>query len=457
MAAAWLLVIPSSSASGNRDHMNDICQSRIAAPPVGSGLLLDAAVVDCLPMAAYLCDASGRIVCFNERARLLWGRKPELHHEQYCGALKRYHHGRLISPNQAPSALTLGEGVCFKGEAILIERPDGTQVPTLFHSSPVRDSWGEVRGALVCLEETRKTGSSPLEQPIPEVSHKPTFSQQLPVDSQDCAARKATEAEIRLNEERYRAATMADSHAFWRFAEHGMNEAARDWWAQRTHQTVEEMAGFGWLNAVHPEDKAALDARWRRSLETKEAYNARFRVCCKDGTIRRIAARGVPLHRTDGTLLEWVGTLTDVTREEEMVEALRASEAKLQSIVNNAASFIFVKNLAGRYILANPSLIALQQWSGPEAVLGRTDYDLHPGKRQTSLWRMTSRCSRVDNPPSLRRVCLRFWGFERFWCKGFPFAMLPGKSWGCAALRLKSPSKSGWRTPSAGMKNAIVR
>src|SRR3954452_25613623 len=99
--------------------MNDICQSRVSAPPGRPGLLLDASVVDCLSVAAYLCDASGRIVCFNERARLLWGRKPHVQSDRYCGAFMRSYRGSPIPANEAPSARTLAEGIALKGELVL--------------------------------------------------------------------------------------------------------------------------------------------------------------------------------------------------------------------------------------------------------------------------------------------------------------------------------------------------
>jgi hypothetical protein len=54
--------------------------------------LLDAPpdFIELLPLAAYSCDASGRVLWFNRRAVALWGREPRLGDdtELFCGSYK---------------------------------------------------------------------------------------------------------------------------------------------------------------------------------------------------------------------------------------------------------------------------------------------------------------------------------------------------------------------------------
>jgi PAS domain-containing protein len=55
-------------------------------------LAVDAAFLEAIPAAIYLCSADGVIARFNRRAAAVWGRAPEIgrRDQRFCGALKRY-------------------------------------------------------------------------------------------------------------------------------------------------------------------------------------------------------------------------------------------------------------------------------------------------------------------------------------------------------------------------------
>jgi len=42
------------------------------------------------PLACYTTDAAGRITFFNETAAAMWGRRPRLNSEQWCGSWRMY-------------------------------------------------------------------------------------------------------------------------------------------------------------------------------------------------------------------------------------------------------------------------------------------------------------------------------------------------------------------------------
>ena len=47
-------------------------------------------LVDALPAAIYITDASGRIIFYNEAAATMWGCRPELGKSEFCGSWKLY-------------------------------------------------------------------------------------------------------------------------------------------------------------------------------------------------------------------------------------------------------------------------------------------------------------------------------------------------------------------------------
>jgi two-component system, cell cycle sensor histidine kinase and response regulator CckA len=97
-------------------------------------------------------------------------------------------------------------------------------------------------------------------------------------------------------------------------------------WERYTGQKREEYAGWGWVTAVHPDDRESMVAAWRRAVEQQETYHGEYRLRRKDGQYRRVAARGVPVVDPTGTLVEWVGTCTDIEDERRAAEHLRQSQ-----------------------------------------------------------------------------------------------------------------------------------
>ena len=80
-------------------------------------------IVQNLPAAIYTCDLQGRITYFNEAAVELWGRRPVLGQDLWCGSWKIYDtNGIPMSLDQCPMAVTLREGHAVKGSEIIVER-----------------------------------------------------------------------------------------------------------------------------------------------------------------------------------------------------------------------------------------------------------------------------------------------------------------------------------------------
>ena len=104
-----------------------------------------------LPVGVYTTDAAGRITFFNETAAAMWGRRPELNSEKWCGSWRMYWpDGTELPHDECPMAIAMQEQRTSNGtghEAV-VERPDGTRVPFMAFPSILRDSMGNVIGAV---------------------------------------------------------------------------------------------------------------------------------------------------------------------------------------------------------------------------------------------------------------------------------------------------------------------
>jgi PAS domain S-box-containing protein len=109
------------------------------------------ALLHALPVGVYTTDAAGRITFFNETAAAMWGRRPRLNSERWCGSWRMYWpDGTELPHDECPMAVAIKERQKLNGggQEAVVERPDGTRVPFMAFPSILRDSTGKVVGAV---------------------------------------------------------------------------------------------------------------------------------------------------------------------------------------------------------------------------------------------------------------------------------------------------------------------
>jgi len=128
-----------------------------------------------LPAAVYTTDASGRITFYNEAAASLWGCRPKLDSDQWCGSWRLYWpDGSPLPHDLCPMAIALKESRAINGQEAVAERPDGTLVPFIAYPSPLRDASGAIVGAVNMLVDIseRKRKEEHIELLAREVDHR---------------------------------------------------------------------------------------------------------------------------------------------------------------------------------------------------------------------------------------------------------------------------------------------
>jgi PAS domain S-box-containing protein len=109
-------------------------------------------VLDGLPAAVYITDAAGLLTYYNEAAAALWGYRPPLGFNHWCGSWKLYRpDGRALPHDQSPMAIALREKRPVRGMEALAERPDGIRVPFIPYPTPFYDAAGDLLGAVNML------------------------------------------------------------------------------------------------------------------------------------------------------------------------------------------------------------------------------------------------------------------------------------------------------------------
>jgi len=73
------------------------------------------------------------------------------------------------------------------------------------------------------------------------------------------------------------------------------------------------MAGYGWLDAIHPDDRERTREAWRTAVLHQGVYDTDYRIRCADGIHRWFNARGAPVLDRGGSIREWVGVCLPIT------------------------------------------------------------------------------------------------------------------------------------------------
>jgi two-component system CheB/CheR fusion protein len=123
-----------------------------AVQPLPTADIVFRKVLDALPTAVYVTDVNGVITYFNEAAATLWGHRPEIGSDAWCGSWKLYWpDGRALPHDQCPMAIALKERRPVYGLTAIAERPDGSRVPFAAHPTPLYDASGAFIGAVNML------------------------------------------------------------------------------------------------------------------------------------------------------------------------------------------------------------------------------------------------------------------------------------------------------------------
>jgi PAS domain S-box-containing protein len=164
----------------------------------------------------------------------------------------------------------------------------------------------------------------------------PKGSPAAPADAKTILEREAAlEQALRENEERYRALAMATDQIVWRADAAGNNVWSSENW-KRVGGTEGDALGAGWLNFIHPEDRARVAQSWQECVRAGREHHSEFRMRMRDGSYRYFEARGVPVRRPDGIVREWIGASVDITDRKRVEQELRAS-ARRRSMALSAA------------------------------------------------------------------------------------------------------------------------
>ena len=180
-----------------------------------------------------------------------------------------------------------------------------------------------------------------------------TLIEEVAARTWEAAERAQAETELRTSEARQRALVEGIPQLVWRAGDGGAWSWASPQWCRYTGQTEAESRGFGWLDAVHPEDRDRAQNAWSGAAAAEVlAVDYRIRHA-PEGRYRWFQSRALPL-REGSDIVEWLGTSTDIDDLRQLQEQQGVMVAELQHRTRNLITV--VRSLAEQTMARSDSM-----------------------------------------------------------------------------------------------------
>ncbi len=114
---------------------------------------------------------------------------------------------------------------------------------------------------------------------------------------------------LRESERRYRALVEATAKIAWTMAADGTCQQEHSNWEAFTGQSYDEYAGYGWLAAIHPDDRLYTQQLWSAALINLNLFEIEQRLRRYDGEYRYIKFQGITYPEDLPTNLDYIRQL----------------------------------------------------------------------------------------------------------------------------------------------------
>ena len=120
-------------------------------------------------------------------------------------------------------------------------------------------------------------------------------------------------------------------------------------WSAYTGQTIEQYRGRGWIDAVHPDDRAEDLKLWKHAVIARGPCDYEHRLRRHDGQYKYFSVHAVPVFGDDGQIREWAGIHSDITQRKLTEHYLRDGERQLRELADAMPQIVWAARPDGDF------------------------------------------------------------------------------------------------------------
>jgi len=265
---------------------------------------LDRQLLDALDEGVVMLDTTRRVTFMNSAARRMIDAlySSDTEDAPPTATLDELRAGDSAwSSSSCPIRATLADGASRPIDHDRFRTCDGGSLPVTGYSVALRDADGTIGGAIVTFRRT------------PE----------------------------RLDERRYRALIAAISDFVWHSTADGRLVDISDEWLALVGMTLDQVRDWGWVEAIHPDDRDAYVRAWEDAVRYGQPCEQEYRLVGSDGRIRHFLDREVPVHDDDGTTIEWIGGGQDITDRVDAANTIHQERERYRTLVESTSAILW--------------------------------------------------------------------------------------------------------------------
>lgn len=189
--------------------------------------------------------------------------------------------------------------------------------------------------------------------------------------------RKKAEEEIIKSNERFELIGQATQDGLWEW-----NLETEQVWGNEIHQQLygltlaDPVPDYDkWKQRIHPEDREQTIKSFEEALaSTRDSYFSEYRFNKENAGWINVYGRTYIERNKEGKPVRLIGSMIDNTARKKAEEAIKLSEEKYRTLVEQASDAIFIADSEGRFVTVNTSACRLSQHS-EEELLRMSVYD----------------------------------------------------------------------------------
>ena len=171
----------------------------------------------------------------------------------------------------------------------------------------------------------------------------------------DITSQKIASEQLVESERRFHALASLSPAGIFRTDRDGGYNYVNPAWLSLAGQQDKMWEDSGWIEALHPEDRAEISAKWCAALSETAEFRSEFRWLHPDGTVNWVEALARPEIDEFGNVVGYVGVVIDITERRVVLEELAQRDTELSLLAANATDGIFRMSLTGMCKYASPS------------------------------------------------------------------------------------------------------
>ncbi|MCC9168778.1 PAS domain-containing sensor histidine kinase [Pontibacter harenae] len=165
----------------------------------------------------------------------------------------------------------------------------------------------------------------------------------------DIEDEKALREQVEESEKKFRFLIESIPQMVWSANPDGYIDYTNYRWYEYTKMD-ETSLGLNWMPAIHPDEAQALMDTWMHCVSTGE--NLDFEVRFKDmeaNTYRWFLLRAEPMRNSEGQIIKWFGTATDLHDQKMLREQLQESEKQFRFLAESIPQMVWTTDEQGNH------------------------------------------------------------------------------------------------------------